>query len=65
MAANLARFADEGWLNVVGGCCGTTAAHIRALARTMEGRPPGRARPPRRTLLSGIEVLEVDERPGR
>ena len=33
LALKMRRFVDEGWVNVVGGCCGTTPAHIRALAR--------------------------------
>ena len=32
---NLAGFASEGWLNIVGGCCGTTPEHIKAISETM------------------------------
>jgi len=39
MASTLKRFVDHGWINLVGGCCGTTPAHIRALAQ-MVGRAP-------------------------
>ncbi len=67
LAAALERFADNGWLNIVGGCCGTTEQHIAALARMVEGKPPrlipeGR---PARTLYSGIELVEptADNRP--
>ena len=35
LARSLRRFAEAGWLNVVGGCCGTHAGHIRAIARAM------------------------------
>ena len=38
--AQLERFVDHGWLNLVGGCCGTTPAHIRAIAQMVEGKPP-------------------------
>src|SRR5215468_4422788 len=47
LALKMRRFVDEGWVNLIGGCCGTTAAHTRALARLVEGRParqPARAR---------------------
>ena len=33
---------DRGWLNIVGGCCGTTRKHIRAIAQMAEGKPPRR-----------------------
>ncbi|MFB3777096.1 MAG: methionine synthase [Bryobacteraceae bacterium] len=62
LAAQLDRFVRNGWLNLVGGCCGTTPAHIRAIARMVEGRAPrtvpGRSR---RTFLSGIETVEAEE----
>ena len=62
LAAGMERFVRNGWLNLIGGCCGTTPAHIRALAEmAAAGRP--RAVPPRsrRTLVSGLEVVEADE----
>src|SRR4051812_336493 len=59
-AAILSEFADAGLLNIVGGCCGTTPDHIRAIARAVEGRAP---RPvpelPRQTELSGLEPLTI------
>jgi 5-methyltetrahydrofolate--homocysteine methyltransferase len=36
----LRSFAEEGWLNVAGGCCGTTPDHIRAIAEAVHGLPP-------------------------
>src|SRR5215475_897047 len=57
LALKMRRFVDEGWVNVVGGCCGTTAAHTRALARLVEGRPPRRPAVARSAALSGIEAL--------
>src|SRR5262249_59730197 len=51
---------EEGWVNIVGGCCGTTPAHITALAKAAEGRRPGRPAIHSKTLVSGIEMLEVD-----
>src|SRR3954453_4659615 len=41
-AGMLAEFADSGLVNVVGGCCGTTPAHIRAIAEAVAGKPPRR-----------------------
>src|SRR5204862_3980547 len=40
LAFKMKRFVDEGWVNVIGGCCGTTPAHIRALRQLVSGRPP-------------------------
>jgi 5-methyltetrahydrofolate--homocysteine methyltransferase len=44
MAATLREFATSGLLNFVGGCCGTTPAHIRAIAAAMQGVTPRRGR---------------------
>jgi 5-methyltetrahydrofolate--homocysteine methyltransferase len=55
------RFVEEGWINLVGGCCGTTDAHIAALARMVEGRPPRPVPSHRRSLFSGLETVEVEE----
>ncbi|MGH9365270.1 MAG: homocysteine S-methyltransferase family protein, partial [Thermoanaerobaculia bacterium] len=60
LASSLSRFLEEGWLNIVGGCCGTTPAHIAALAEAAEGRKPRRVPIHNKTLVSGIEMLEVD-----
>ncbi|BCU83060.1 methionine synthase [Polycladomyces abyssicola] len=65
LAAKLAAFADAGWLNMAGGCCGTTPDHIRALAEALRDKRP---RPvPERHIpaVSGIEpvYVEADNRP--
>jgi 5-methyltetrahydrofolate--homocysteine methyltransferase len=58
MAGVLGEFARNGWLNVVGGCCGTTPEHIAAIARAMEGVPPRRPPPPDPlTRYAGLEPL--------
>ena len=36
----LAEFANEGWVNLIGGCCGTTPAHIRAISESVKTLPP-------------------------
>jgi 5-methyltetrahydrofolate--homocysteine methyltransferase len=62
LARQLERFIDNGWLNIVGGCCGTTDAHIRAIARMAAAKQP---RPPKapshRAFYSGIELVEAEE----
>jgi 5-methyltetrahydrofolate--homocysteine methyltransferase len=40
IAMLLEEFAQEGWVNIVGGCCGTTPAHIRAIAKAMKSYAP-------------------------
>ncbi len=62
LAAQLEKFADHGWLNLVGGCCGTTPAHIRAIAQMVERKRP-RVTPAQkpRAFYSGIEVVEAEE----
>jgi 5-methyltetrahydrofolate--homocysteine methyltransferase len=58
MTAKLVRgWAEAGWLNVVGGCCGTTPAHIKAIAEAVKGVTPRqwRALPPA-LRLSGMEA---------
>ncbi|MEZ5333335.1 MAG: homocysteine S-methyltransferase family protein [Thermoanaerobaculia bacterium] len=47
------RFLDAGWLNLVGGCCGTGPEHVRALLRAVEGRSPRRPPAHHRALVSG------------
>jgi 5-methyltetrahydrofolate--homocysteine methyltransferase len=60
LARHMTRFLEEGWVNIVGGCCGTTPAHIAALAKAAEGRKPRRPPIHAKTIVSGIEMLEVD-----
>jgi 5-methyltetrahydrofolate--homocysteine methyltransferase len=62
LAAQLERFIGNGWLNMVGGCCGTTPDHIRAIAQAAEGKPPRRAPAPHhRVFYSGVEAVEAEE----
>jgi 5-methyltetrahydrofolate--homocysteine methyltransferase len=62
LAAQLERFIGNGWLNIVGGCCGTTDRHIRAIAQMVEGKRP-RLLPAsaHRAYFSGIELVEAEE----
>ncbi len=62
MAAEIAEWADSGFLNIVGGCCGTTPDHIRAIARAVEGKAPRRLPDiPHACRLSGLEPLNIDK----
>jgi 5-methyltetrahydrofolate--homocysteine methyltransferase len=61
IATVLGRFAEQGWLNLVGGCCGTTPAHIAAIVAAVRGKSPRRSRPPRFSRVSGIEFLSLEE----
>ena len=56
MARVLGEFAAAGWLNIVGGCCGTTPDHIRAIAAAVADLPP--RRPPTLTPTSSYAGLE-------
>ena len=49
MAAQLETFLDKGLVNVLGGCCGTTPEHIRAIAELVKGRSPRRVIQPEST----------------
>ncbi len=62
LAAQLEKFVNHGWLNLVGGCCGTTEEHIRAISQMVQGKKP-RVRPaePHRAVYSGIETIEADD----
>ncbi len=40
MAATIKEWAENGWLNIIGGCCGTTPAHIKAIADAVQGLAP-------------------------
>jgi 5-methyltetrahydrofolate--homocysteine methyltransferase len=60
MARVLREFADNGWLNIVGGCCGTTPEHIQAIAQAVQGRPPRKTPVVEPyTRLSGLEPLVI------
>jgi 5-methyltetrahydrofolate--homocysteine methyltransferase len=60
MAAMIGEFARSGIVNIVGGCCGTTPAHIKAFAETIEGVPPrGVPEKPKYLRLSGLEPFTL------
>ena len=57
-AAQVREWLDDGLVNIVGGCCGTTPEHIAAIAEAVRGRVP-RAVPEAKghTLLAGLEPM--------
>jgi 5-methyltetrahydrofolate--homocysteine methyltransferase len=55
------RFCAEGWVNLVGGCCGTTAEHIRLIAEMARRHRPRTASAARRSVVAGIEVLPIED----
>jgi len=60
LAPQLKEWAENGWLNIVGGCCGTTPRHIKLIAEAVRGLPP---RVPSfvepHTRLSGLEAVAI------
>ncbi|WP_067933887.1 methionine synthase [Alicyclobacillus kakegawensis] len=64
-AKKVADFVEQGWLNVVGGCCGTTPEHIRAIRQVTLGKPPRPFAKRHGHAVSGLEAVffEEDNRP--
>ncbi|MGE0681469.1 MAG: methionine synthase [Candidatus Binatia bacterium] len=61
IAAKLERFVDQGWANMIGGCCGTTPAHVQLLSQMLVGKKPRMIQAPRRSVVAGLEPLVIDE----
>src|SRR5437588_7339484 len=61
LAPKLKRWAENGWLNLVGGCCGTTTEHIRAIRDAVRKLPPRKIPLPNQNALqlSGLEPLNI------
>ena len=60
MGGDLRDFATQGWVNIVGGCCGSTPAHIQAIAQGVKDcAPHKKTHVPRMTRLSGFEPLTI------
>ena len=60
MAEQVSEWAESGFVNIVGGCCGSSPEHIRAIAQAVEGKPPRRL--PAISVecrLSGLEPLNI------
>ncbi len=61
VARALEKFGREGWLNLIGGCCGTGRDHIAAMAAMAGSVKPRVASVRRRSVLSGVDLLEVSD----
>jgi 5-methyltetrahydrofolate--homocysteine methyltransferase len=60
LAPQLREWAQNGWLNIVGGCCGTTPPHIKAIAEAVRGLPPRKVPAVEPYLrLSGLDPLTI------
>ncbi|MCH8987370.1 MAG: methionine synthase [Chloroflexi bacterium] len=61
MAETVGRFAESGWVNLVGGCCGTVPGHVELLAELASGKPVRPGVNSSETRVSGIDSLVVDD----
>ena len=61
MASTLGRFVESGWVNLVGGCCGTRPEHIGLLAQVVDGKVPRKLVEAHETRVSGTEALLIDQ----
>ena len=61
LADHMQPFIDQGWVNLVGGCCGTTPEHIRTMVQRIDGAKPRPWQTPQHALISGIELVEINE----
>ena len=61
LARTLSRFGQSGWLNLLGGCCGTHRGHIELLAHAARDLKPRAVPARRRSALSGIDPLEIGD----
>ena len=55
------RFAEEGWVNIIGGCCGTTPEHIKAMKSALASLKPRDHHEREGHGISGLEALQYDE----
>ena len=62
LSTKLAGFAEKGWLNIVGGCCGTTPAHIKAIREVVDRYAPRQPQVKKAEhRVSGIEALQYED----
>jgi 5-methyltetrahydrofolate--homocysteine methyltransferase len=61
VAQVLDRFVSSGWINLIGGCCGTHAGHIHSLSGLAHGKAPRVPNAPKVSALSGVDYLEITD----
>ena len=62
MVASIKGYLDDGLVNIIGGCCGTTPEHIRAFSELVKGYAPRQEKQPSgQTLLSGLEPFKIND----
>ncbi|NBX93189.1 MAG: methionine synthase [Proteobacteria bacterium] len=61
LSRTLSGFISNGWINLVGGCCGTEASHIAALSKIVTGKSPRKPKINPRSMVSGLDFLEINE----
>ena len=59
MAQHVAHFAELGLVNIVGGCCGSTPDHIKAIAEAVTNFTPHKAQPTKQAWLSGLDAFHA------
>ncbi len=57
----LSRFIEKGWVNVLGGCCGTTHHHVEELVKIAATAKPHVAKPQKHSVVSGVDYLEITD----
>ncbi|HIC23486.1 MAG TPA: methionine synthase, partial [Planctomycetes bacterium] len=61
LAQHIEPFLEQNWVNVIGGCCGTTPDHIRAMVDLASRFSPRSYSDRKRSIVSGIETIEISE----
>jgi len=61
LANTMAFYIDQGWVNVIGGCCGTIPEHIKQLVKIADNKKPRLLVDRRYTTVSGLEPFTIDE----
>jgi 5-methyltetrahydrofolate--homocysteine methyltransferase len=61
IASALTRFVEQGWVNLVGGCCGTNPDYIREIAKVARAGKPRLPASYKKTRISGIDYVECEE----
>lgn len=61
IANTIDQYLESGWANIIGGCCGTTPAHIQKLHKIIDGKKSSSRNSSQLTVISGLEALTIDQ----